>query len=295
MRLGLIAGRLVLVYQMPKTGSQTVERTLTESPLRCRVCRTHYLSETNAAHLRRLSESTDDPRWRKEAAEQLETFRRLTQALRIRRFLRVCGVPLPRVEVISAVRDVLGAALSTVFENSVLHVPKPELLTPEKCRDLLCRAKPICAEFQEWFDLELEQPMEVDVYSKPFPWEQGYEVYVSRFARVLVYRFDCLPRLPGILSRFLRARIGQLTCWNLSDSKFYSEQYRKIKASLRLPREFVVEQFEGKLMRHFYSAQERAELAEKWSEPERGTDGRMQLLRRVNARPNDSSHGSWTR
>ena len=98
---------------------------------------------------------------------------------------------------ITAAREVIGGALSTIFENHRLFVPQLDGLTHEKCTEILQRPK-LCPQLQEWFDVELKPAIGVDVYSSLFPVSDGYATYSNRFARVLVYRFEKLPNLrPG--------------------------------------------------------------------------------------------------
>jgi hypothetical protein len=265
----LITRPLALVYQMPKTGSQTVETTLKASSLPHLVFRCHYLSRKNAEAIRATVDTAPDLAWKRDALAQLELLAQLSRALRIRRWLRLCGAPIPRIHVVSAVRDVIGASLSTLFENFVLFVPRPELLTAEKCRELLSdTAKGTCTQFQDWFDLELKRHIGINVYSTPFSWSEGYRLYHNRFAHVLVYRFESISRLLPVLREFLAAPIDALASQNLSESKPYADHYSQVKSALRLPRQFVSEQLESKLMRHFYSPQERDALAAKWGDNE---------------------------
>lgn len=265
MSLKLILGRAILVYQMPKCGSQTVEATLRASGLPHHILRFHSLSATQAAELRRCIRSdATDPTWRSNAMDRLRGMSRISRALRLRRFLVACGVGLPRLEVITAVRDVIGAGLSTVFENHQLHAPAPELLTPEKCREKLAHPR-VCGYFQAWFDEELNPHLGIDVYAAPFPTEARYCVYETPFARVLLYRFDLLSQVASLLSRFLGMPIQPLVPRNLSASKDYAEAYDSVKKRLRLPGAFLVEQLNSRMMRHFYSPQERNQLRQRWA------------------------------
>jgi len=120
---------------------------------------------------------------------------------------------------------------------------------------------------KDWFDLELKPFTGIDVYKTQFPHDRGYAIYENRFARVLVYRFEALHNLAEFLGEFMRCKINSLANRNLGASKPYAEQYRSVKESLRLPAGFVTDLYGCKMMRHFYSDQERLGWEKKWAEP----------------------------
>lgn len=268
MRLQWIVGRIVLLYQMPKTGSQTLEATLRSAPLPIPVLRTHFLSQQNIMALRAgLVSSNTDSHWKQDAQEQLTLSSNLLRALRLRKFLVACGAPIPRMLVICAVRDVFGTALSSIFENHRLLVPDLECLTTDKCRELLSHPM-LCAQFQNWFDVELKANFGMDVYGVSFSTETGHMVLQNRLARALVYRFDFLPRMKPFLEKFLRHSIPRFVNVNLSRGKEYAGQYDQAKRLVSLSEEVVTRELDSRLMCHFFSSQERSALAERWTELE---------------------------
>lgn len=250
---------------MPKVGSQTVEDTLRLCGFGSRILRIHFLSAQNAREVRRCiasKESTDA--WRRSALAQLKLRSQLLLCLRIRRMLSALRAPIPKIEVITAVRDVLGTALSSIFQNYRLFVPSLENLTAETCQELLLRPK-MCAQIQSWFDMELKPHLGVDVFEIPFCATRRHQVYETAFARVLLYRFDALPSLGSALEAFLGCRIEHLSSRNRSDSKEYAEVYQRLKSTLALPAQFVEQQLKSRLMRHFYADEEREALARRWA------------------------------
>jgi hypothetical protein len=264
MKLQMIFGRVVLIYQMPKVGSQTVEATLRASSFPHQILRFHYLSAASAKALRDgLRSPAANSSWGKNVRDQLKLMTRVSAALRIRRLLRACGVGIPRIEVITAAREIIGLALSSIFENYQYFAQSLELLTAEKCRNALVHTT-MCEPLHDWFDLELKPKIRIDIYSKPFPIDKGYSVYENGFARVLLYRLDALDRLVSVLGDFLSCKVGALQNENLGNLKQYAEKYAQIRNSLELPAAFVRAQTNSKLMQYFYSAPEREALEAKW-------------------------------
>jgi hypothetical protein len=261
----LLFGKLVLIYQMPKVGSQTIEATLRHYPLGYRIYRFHFLSGAFAKTLRRgLTADQPDPAWKQDAQKQLDSMRTISRALRIRRFLSFCGVNIPKLHVITGVREVISLALASIFENDLCFAPEPESMTPEKCREALLHPKTFKT-LKNWFDLELRPFIGVDVYGAGFPHEEGYAVYENHFARVLVYRFEAFERLRTLLAKFLHRNIPRLVNFDLGEAKEYGVQYHSVRKALKLPPEFVASLYDCRMMRHFYSENERDRWHARWT------------------------------
>jgi hypothetical protein len=263
----MLFSRLVLIYQMPKIGSQTIEGSLLHYSFPHGIRRFHYLSrELNAQVRRGVRDKRPDPAWKRDAVAQLRAVGEITRAIRLRRFLSAFGC-VPKLEVITGVRELIGLVLSSIFENYLYFEPTIDAITVERCRKVLLHPKTFVS-LRHWFDLELKPFIGIDVFKNAFSTEQGYAVYENRFARVLVYRFEVLDRLPGLLQTFLNWNIPTLMESNIGAKKAYAEQYRHVRENLRLPKEFVTSLYDDKLMRHFYSEAERRKLFLKWAEPE---------------------------
>jgi hypothetical protein len=181
--------------------------------------------------------------------------------------MRLCGVNIPKIEVISAVREPIGLALSAAFENYFHLFKSLESATLDACRQELL--KPREHKFvQRWFELELKAMFGLDVYATPFPRGKGYAIYEGAHARALVYRFEALTKLPQMLQEFLGRTVPSVESRNLGESKDYGGAYRRTKQTLRLPANFVQAQCQCRMMRHFYSESERQEFERQWTEPE---------------------------
>jgi hypothetical protein len=201
---------------------------------------------------------------------------RASRLLRLRRLLRGCGMRIPKLEIITAVREPIGLTLSSVFENHPYYVPKVESLTLEICRAAVLKPR-MFNSIDDWFDTELQAHTGLDVFAEPFQPEKGCRVYENRFARVLLYRFEALPRLPAMLTEFFGIAVPPLVNRNLGTAKEYAERYRFVKEHLRLPADFVSARCGIRLVRHFYSEAERRAVEERWSEREADA-GRLQDL-----------------
>jgi len=268
----LLFGRVVLIYQMPKIGSQTIEATLRQVSFPHTVLRFHYLSGAFAKTLRNgLASPQADPAWKPDARRQLESLRTMSKVVLLRRWLCRCGWRGPKLEVITGVRELISLVLASIFENYLYFAPDLESMTVEKCREALIHPKTFKA-LRDWFDLELKPFLGIDVFKARFAREEGCALYENNFARVLLYRYDALPRLPGLLGRFLGCEISGLVNSNVGESKPYGAQYRLVKEQLRLPADLVAALYDGRMMRHFYSDAERQTWQRRWTGPQSPLD-----------------------
>jgi len=260
----VVFGRVLLLYQMPKAGSQTLEATLRLCGLPHHIVRLHFLAAKNGSHIRNYIDSNTPQAWQSVALAQMKLLEETSSSLRIRKLLVRCGVRLPRIEVITAVRDVLGVALSSIFQNHQLFAETPNELTADRCREVIMRPK-LCAQFQDWFDTELRPTIGLDVFKTTFPAEQGTCEYRNSLARVLLYRFDKLPCLGPVLGKFFGREIPPLQKRNVGTDKDYGEAYRTVRDCISLPVDFVNRTLDCAMMRHFYSNQERDVMRQKWA------------------------------
>ena len=270
MKHSLITRRLLLIYQMPKTGSQTVEATLQRCSLPHHIYRCHFLRPELTKNLKKaVTAGGKCDTWKSNAQRQLEMAATLSKVIKVRNFLRRFRINIPKIEVITGVREVISLALSSIFQNHSMFVPNLSGLTTETCRELLRRPKMFLT-LENWFELELEATFGLNVYETHFPRQTGYAICENPYARVLIYRMESLHKLPAMLSEFLGCVVPEVVGRNLGHAKDYAHQYSSVKRQLRLPASFVAARYGTRLMQHFYSNRERAEFASLWIEREPG-------------------------
>jgi Putative capsular polysaccharide synthesis protein len=257
---------LLLILQMPKTGSQTVEATLRKNGWEGDLCRLHFVSPSWVAWAQqRLREMGPKNTYYSNLGSQVDLAETVHEVARLRVRLRRVGFDIPRLHVISAVREPVGVALSCVFEGHEHHFPTLESVTVPRCAELVQQFRYL-ERFQNWFDTELKPLTEIDVFQRPFPRERGFDIYENDLARVLVYRFENLPRLKEILETFLGCQVQEVVNANLSERKPYSGVYAAVKAQMRFPPAFAQAHCHSKMMRHFYSLEERQSFQTQWSQ-----------------------------
>jgi hypothetical protein len=260
----LVFGKLLFIFQMPKTGSQTVEASLQDCAVGEQILRCHFLSRQRIAELQGVLGQAGSSAWRQQVEEQICFSKRLSRILRIRNLLRLCKIKIPKLKVITAVREPVSLGLSSIFQNSRYFVPQPDALSAELCNEILQRPR-MLSSLEDWFDLELKPVTGVDVFQTPFAYDRGFAIYENSRARVLLYRFEALQQLDGILREFLGQDVPRIVSRNLSQDKAYRPHYDRVKRHIRLPLEFLMRRYQSRLACHFYSPRELAGFVRRWS------------------------------
>lgn len=276
--IGLARRPLLLIYQMGKVGSQTIEATLRSARLPHRIHRIHFLSPSQGETFENwLTDPGTSEATKASLSRQLEEARAIYSGIMLRKKWALSGRTCRKLDVVVGVREPVSLLLASVFQNYCNYFQSLRDITAEACRKLLLTDPSLDAVRQrqiedtlsyihDWFEVELRSVLGIDVYSKPFAHGAGCALYENALARVLVYRYEDFNRIPTMLEDFLGSRVLRLTNRNIGAEKEYGNLYRTVKERLRLPLGFLAGQYESRLARHFYSPAEREKLTAQWSE-----------------------------
>jgi hypothetical protein len=271
----------LLLYQMGKTGSQTLEATLRKAAVPHRIWRGHFLSPAHQSVFNRwlgIARVPEDSKasLRAQIAEAKSMYREIDQR---RRRLKVEGA-VEKLEVVAAVRDPVGVLLASICQNFTNYFDSITEIRAQTCRDLMLgtgrlgdarrqQIKDLSRFLHDWFDLELKGVLGIDVYSIPFEHANGCAVYENDLARVLVYRYEDFSRVRTMLETFLGRKLGALVGCNIGSQKVYGAPYESVKQNLELPVSFLAEQYDSPVAQHFYTAEERQWMCSRWGMHER--------------------------
>lgn len=256
----------VIVYQMGKVGSQTVTETLRASAPHLRVFHVHSLTKEGLADAER--------RYRRSFPRDRRVAQHFIEGRYLRRRL---GDPSNWPwKVITLSRDPVAHNISGFFQTLRYHPdlsvrewsPEYQQALTERFLSAYPHRRPL-----DWFDVELRRTLGVDVYSRPFPREQGHAAFSSDRADVLVIRLEDLSRCArDSLSSFLGIRDLELISTNVAAEKAYADLYSRFTKELVLPEEYVESMYVSKYARHFYSDDEIAGFRQTWLK-DRGRSG----------------------
>lgn len=174
---------------------------------------------------------------------------------------------LPKVNIITCVREPIGRNLSAFFQNlgkfnSIAFDGQP--FTTEELLELTLRSRKV-HRILNWFDDELNEYFGIDVYEKSLN-PEGFQFYENDKARVLLMKHDIPDHLKAdCIGEFCEIPNFTLqTPKNTASSKWYFDEYQAIK-NRGFPKWYVTQMLESKYAEHFYSDDIPA-LKEKWTE-----------------------------
>jgi hypothetical protein len=264
----------VLVLQMGKVGSRSVEAGL-EALVKDRpIYHSHFLSPDRVAET--------------EKARRIyfrgERHRYLTRQWRSEFVLKTWQAHKDdrTWKIITLTREPVGRNISAFFENLYLVPTENEgeftissdvyglepMVVSADDTDVLAelffeRARhdsPI-----KFFDREIRDTFGIDVIEAGFPVEKGYEIYRSGRVELLVLRLEDLSRCAGPAFReFLGLDDFELVNRNIASKKHYASLYSAFKKRVDINESYVKTLLDSDYMRTFYSAEEIRDAEGRW-------------------------------
>jgi hypothetical protein len=234
----------VIVFQMGKVASSTIEATLNEAP-GVDVFRAHRLR-------------------REEQARPEKPGRRLYESWLIHEHLIQPRIP---AKVVTLVREPVGRNVSAYFQNidQLFDVKDAwkKLSSEELTRGFLEKYNHQRA--LTWFDAEFKPVLGIDVYQRPFLHEQGFQRIQSAPYDALILHVEVPDEVKAReLARLLGLAELKLVQKNVGEAKDYAEIYQRFVRTLKLPASYVDEMLDSKYARHFFTDEHRARVRCKW-------------------------------
>ena len=268
-----LGGSPVLLYQMGKVGSKTIQRSLEALDLDSPIYHAHFLTPDRV-------KKTEKERRKYFGTERMGLLRHvwLYQYL-LKQIAR--GLNGKKWKIVTLTREPISRNISTFFENldvkplgdghryriqsdyygfgivlDIEHLDELVQLFLER----LYHDRPLV-----FFDEEIKSMFGIDVFATQFPISKGYKIYEEEHADVLLIRLENLNDCAAeAFERFLGIKGFTLTHANIAGEKVYAPIYRRFRDSIVLPESYVERMYGSKYMRHFYSKEEIARFRAKW-------------------------------
>lgn len=117
----------------------------------------------------------------------------------------------------------------------------------------------------EFFEKQLKGYFDIDVYEYPFDKEAGYTIIHKGNVNVMIYQMERMNDLEKQFADFYAyGDEFALLKHNDADRKWYHDSYKKAQKEIKFDREYFLECYEGKYMRHFYSDEDIERFKQKW-------------------------------
>jgi hypothetical protein len=256
---------IVLVHQMARVGSITVLRALRRGAPGLDIYHTHYLNADTIARF----QAQFDHMYRVTGVAGLH--REFLAARYLRR--RIDRGVRNRWRIITLVRDPVARTVSAFLKHFPYTYPERGLRFLEDPANVPALIDMFLAETEperrftlDWFEREMESVFGIDVYSTPFPHEDGHATYSGPFADALLLRLEDLGRVGArSVAQFLNTPPLTLDVQNRSTDSSYSETHRRFLSDLRLPEWYLDRMYDSRLARHFYRTEELASMRATWT------------------------------
>jgi hypothetical protein len=250
----------IVVYQMGKVGSTTVDRSLRALDLPRGIFTAHLLNDLDELE-RRAREIYPDP---------TETLSQIAKGRRLRKL--ILDHPAVTWHVITLVRDPVQRNVSAFFENLTEVVPdvyerraRGEISLVE-IRDAFINRYDHNAPL-EWFASQLEPVFGIDVFATPFDAARGYGTYEAERASLLLIRLENLTAGgDAAIREFLGLDRFELVTSNVGRQKRYHDLYAEFEQNVTLPERYLARMYESRLARHFYTDTEIETFRQRWAE-----------------------------
>lgn len=248
----------IVIYQMGKVGSKTIEKSLRAIDLGAPLCHSHLLHNLDCIE--------KDVRHKR--SNTIETLTEIQHGRELRK--TILGTPNIRCRVISLVRDPVARNISAFFQNITEFFPdfvarytEQKLPLEELHTTFLNRYDhniPLT-----WFQLQLEPVFGIDVFASEFPKERGYAVYHSKNASLLVLKLEMLDKCAAdAMGNFLGIHNFVLSNENVGQEKEYKDAYNAFLQSIVLSDDYLNCMYDNAFARHFYTGIELQRFRERW-------------------------------
>ena len=167
------------------------------------------------------------------------------------------------INIITLVRDPIERNLSAFFDAFYFMVGEKEKDFSGDLDDLV---KIYHRDFPHeyainWFDINVMNSLNIDVYKYSFPVEKGYLKLVENKYSMLILRSDLENSIKEKqIKEFLGLKEFIIRNTNVTNVLLYNEFKRHIKFS----KEYLLNQYDSKYAQHFFSEAERNRAIEKW-------------------------------
>lgn len=256
----LRADNFVLVYQMGKVGSSSIEHTLGERKIPS--YHIHTFDDHEEFHMYH----------NKQDVKKFFDFKnRAIYRLVLNQRKRILQ-KREQIKIVTLVRDPIATVLSRFFQD--LHLQFIEGKKNEAIHndmDVTYQHLEHCFDnyinlnyFADWFDNELKRNFNIDVMAQQIDSSQPFFTFSNNQAEVLLIKCEKLSSLDQEIGHFLNVDNFELKNSNEAKNKWYSNIYQYFKQKYDFSKLFYM--YDLPLYQHVYSGQERETFKAKWQQ-----------------------------
>lgn len=250
--LELYKGDQILIYQMGKVGSSTLEKSINKLGLDVR--HIHSFGNTNNYKF---------------------SGKREIRGIKIRLISKIYKfifrIRRKKIKVITLMRDPVSRNISTMFQevSLMLHLHEKEDNRRSQELDIMLNDfldRYVDSEIPiKWFDEELKYFTGIDIFNFTFDKEKGSLHIKEGKVELLVLTAEKLNYNKDIIIEFINNDKFEFINSNVSNEKWYSEIYNKFRNNYKINSEKTEQFYNSKTVRYFYTKEDIKKFKDKWS------------------------------
>lgn len=247
----LYTGDQILIYQMGKVGSSTLEKSI--SKLGINVRHIHSFGNTSNYNFNKESKLKGIKKIIMKNIYKL-TFRMRRKNIRI----------------ITLMRDPVSRNISTLFQELPAMLYKHEKNNNRREQKLDIMLDEFLEEYVDgniplkWFDEELKYFMGIDLFNYPFDKERGSLYIKEGKIELLVLTAEKLNYNKDIIVEFINNESFEFINTNISSEKWYSEINKNFKDNHKINFRKYEHFYNSKTVNYFYSKEDILNFKNKW-------------------------------
>lgn len=173
-------------------------------------------------------------------------------------------------KIITLVREPIAVDLSTVFQwigSGIADFYFAERMQKGKTFSQVVTELMVKIQNRlfHWFEEELNELCEINIWDYPFDREKGYSIISKNEMEILILKVEKLSQMAEVIGQFLGTSKFQIESMNRGIDKEYFHIYKKLKNNLKLPKEYVDFYYRDNFyMDYFYTPKEQRDFLDKW-------------------------------
>ena len=165
------------------------------------------------------------------------------------------------INIITIIREPIGRAISSLFQNSELYRNSIENKNFEinesqaytKIQTILEREG--CQYLENWFEKELKSPFGIDVFAQEFNNEKQFQIIRNGQVNLLLLKMETMNEVFDIAMKEFTNTESQfnLDYSNVGSNKLYNKEYKSVKEKLKISNSAISNIVNSNYFKHFYS------------------------------------------
>lgn len=256
----------ILVYQMGKVGSTTVYQSLKDLELEVSIYHIHLLNNLDEIETS-IRRNYSNP---KETLAEIEKGRKLRK--------KILSGQFEKVNIISLVREPVKRNIAAFFQNINEVIPDYKKRYQNNSLTVDDMVKIFLNQYDHngplnWFDSQLKDVFNIDVFSSNFPKDLGYKIYRENKMNLLLVRLENLNIcIKNAMKEFLGIKNFELVSANIGSKKPYSTLYKQFLSNVILPQDYLDKMYNSKFAQQFYTSDEIEKFRKHWSRERKISD-----------------------